>query len=50
VDETIAFKIGVEKKESLQKLADKMGLNLSSFLRMICHERLDIETTKGGDK
>ena len=41
--EVVAFKMPTEKKEALQTLADKLGLNLSNFLRMVIYERLERE-------
>lgn len=43
MDEVVAFKLSAEKKEALQALADKLGSNLSNFLRMMVYERLEKE-------
>lgn len=43
MDEVVAFKVPTDKKEALQALADKLGLNLSNFLRMVAYERLEKE-------
>ena len=43
MDEFIGIKLPVEKKEQLQKLAEKLGLNISGLVRMIIFERLEKE-------
>ena len=46
MDEQIVIKMPTEKKEHLQEVANRLGINLSSFVRMVLYERLELEETR----
>lgn len=43
MEEFIGIKLPVKKKEQLQKLAERLGLNISGLVRMLIFERLEKE-------